>query len=290
MADTEQPTLKYCAHCHEPKPMNEFLRRTGRRSGAQSRRGACRSCRKTRRAVATPGAAEGKAADKAASIQAVPAGSASPATAAIAGLSPGKAAAAKRKRTKAAASTGEAVSAAEDKGAAAEDRALLSSDTGKAVSASSVADPKRRPRTRQSTRQTKQRQQPKPSNHSPTDTAFLRPTQQGTIWMRGKTDKGRRWYQEIDIELAVTLVKERAAVVVNRHTIRRLFSNKDFRKHILTRDNYTCYFCGDYGDTIDHMLPRAKGGHTTPDNCVCACNFCNQSKADKDLEEFMKEN
>ncbi|GGG75144.1 hypothetical protein GCM10010918_34210 [Paenibacillus radicis (ex Gao et al. 2016)] len=108
--------------------------------------------------------------------------------------------------------------------------------------------------------------------------------------MRGKTDKGRRWYQEIDIELAIILVKERAAVVVNRHTIRRLFSNKDFRKHILTRDNYTCYFCGDYGDTIDHMLPRAKGGHTTPDNCVCACNFCNQSKADKDLEEFMKEN
>jgi hypothetical protein len=69
----------------------------------------------------------------------------------------------------------------------------------------------------------------------------------------------------------------------------RLFSNKDFRKYILTRDHYTCYFCGEYGDTIDHLLPRAKGGHTTPDNCVCACNVCNQSKADKDLEQFMRE-
>ncbi|QAY68269.1 HNH endonuclease [Paenibacillus protaetiae] len=127
-----------------------------------------------------------------------------------------------------------------------------------------------------------------PVSHSPADTSFLKETRQGTIWMRGKTDKGRRWYQEIDKALAITLVKEKAAVVVNRHTIKRLFSNKDFRKYILTRDNYTCYFCGGYGDTIDHLLPKAKGGHTTPLNCVCACSLCNQSKADKDLETFMR--
>jgi 5-methylcytosine-specific restriction endonuclease McrA len=107
------------------------------------------------------------------------------------------------------------------------------------------------------------------------------------IRMRGRTDKGRRWFQEIELELAVTLVQERAAVLVNRHTIRRLFSNKDFRRHILTRDKHTCHFCGQYGDTIDHLLPRAKGGHTTPDNCVCACGECNQSKADRDLDEFV---
>lgn len=122
----------------------------------------------------------------------------------------------------------------------------------------------------------------------PDDSVYLKTTRQGMIWMRGRTDKGRRWHQEIELELAVTLVKERAAVLVNRHTIRRLFSNKDFRKHILERDNHTCYFCGEFGDTIDHMLPRAKGGHTTPDNCVCACNACNQSKADKDVDTFMR--
>lgn len=128
---------------------------------------------------------------------------------------------------------------------------------------------------------------PKPKIPLPNDPAALKTTKQGTIWMRGKTDKGRRWYQEIELELAVTLVKEHAAVVVNRHTIRRLFSNKDFRSFILERDHHTCYFCGEMGDTIDHMLPRAKGGHTTPDNCVCACNACNQSKADQDADAFM---
>jgi len=121
----------------------------------------------------------------------------------------------------------------------------------------------------------------------PNEPSALKPTRQGTIWMRGKTDKGRRWYQEIEPELAITLVKEHAAVIVNRHTIRRLFSNKEFRRFILERDNHICYFCGEFGDTIDHMLPRAKGGHTTPDNCVCACNACNQSKADQDLQSFM---
>jgi hypothetical protein len=122
----------------------------------------------------------------------------------------------------------------------------------------------------------------------PEDPASLRTNRQGMVRMRGKTDKGRRWHQEVDMELAVTLVKEKAAVVVNRYTIRRLFSNKDFKRFILTRDNYTCYFCGSYGDTIDHLLPRAKGGHTTPLNCVCACNLCNQSKAAMDAEEFMR--
>lgn len=129
---------------------------------------------------------------------------------------------------------------------------------------------------------------PMPTIPLPNDSAALKKTRQGTVWMRGKTDKGRRWYQEIELELAVILVNEHAAVLVNRSTIRRLFSNKEFRRYILDRDNHTCFFCGEYGDTIDHLLPRAKGGHTTPVNCVCACHACNQSKADQDLQAFMK--
>lgn len=121
----------------------------------------------------------------------------------------------------------------------------------------------------------------------PHDASQLQATREGFVRMRGRTDKGRGWYQEIDLEMAVTLVREHAAVVVNRHTIRRLLSNRDFRMMILNRDKYTCYFCGDYGDTIDHLLPRSKGGHTTPDNCVCACNLCNQTKANRDLDEFV---
>ncbi|WP_060531007.1 HNH endonuclease [Paenibacillus bovis] len=120
------------------------------------------------------------------------------------------------------------------------------------------------------------------------DLSILRPTRKGIVYMRGRTDKGRRWHQESDLETAIVLVREYAAVVVNKHTIRRLYSNRAFRRYILERDQYTCYFCGGYGDTLDHLLPRARGGHTTPLNCVCACNLCNQAKADHDLSHFIQ--
>lgn len=121
------------------------------------------------------------------------------------------------------------------------------------------------------------------------DLVTLRPNRHGLVRMRGRTDNGSRWQQEVDFKMAVILVKEHAAVVVNRHTIRRIFSNRAFRRYILERDQHTCFFCGEYGDTIDHLLPRAKGGHTTPANCVCACSLCNQNKAARSLEDFMEE-
>ncbi|MGG3533525.1 HNH endonuclease, partial [Paenibacillus rhizolycopersici] len=129
---------------------------------------------------------------------------------------------------------------------------------------------------------------PPPKAEGP-DVRTLRPNRNGMIRLRGRTDKGRRWQQEIDFDLAVTLVREHMAVVVNPFTIRRLYTNKAFRQYILKRDDYTCFFCGEYGDTIDHLLPKAKGGHTTPVNCVCACNLCNQSKADRWLDDFMQD-
>ncbi|WP_028610210.1 HNH endonuclease [Paenibacillus harenae] len=167
-------------------------------------------------------------------------------------------------------------------------RVLLATDT--VVSAK--ADSRRKlPRLNTPSRNGAEQSSPglqRTSDQAAKEAALLKTTRKGTVWMRGRTDKGRRWHQEIDLELAITLVKERMAVLVNRSTIKRLYSNRDFRQYILERDRYTCYFCGEPGDTIDHMLPRAKGGHTTPDNCVCACNACNQSKADQDIEIFMK--
>ncbi|UUZ91024.1 HNH endonuclease [Paenibacillus sp. P25] len=106
--------------------------------------------------------------------------------------------------------------------------------------------------------------------------------------MKGKSNNGKRWIQEIDWELARLLVEEHAAVVVTPHLIRRLYSNDDFRRMIMERDRNTCYYCGAYGDTIDHILPKSKGGHTTPVNCVCSCYECNQSKADRDVSGFIQ--
>ncbi|MEK5506899.1 HNH endonuclease signature motif containing protein [Paenibacillus sp. FSL H7-0442] len=148
--------------------------------------------------------------------------------------------------------------------------------------------PRRKPVTDKARERHRQRVRHLLSRLKPADTRALRLNRNGMIRLRGKTDQGRRWHQEIELDLAMTLVRERMAVIVNPYTVRRLYSNKEFRQYVLKRDRYTCFFCGGYGDTIDHLLPRAKGGHTTPVNCVCACNECNQVKAARDVDEFIE--
>jgi len=60
----------------------------------------------------------------------------------------------------------------------------------------------------------------------------------------------------------------------------------DVAKNIIhKRDNYTCQYCGEYGDTIDHVFPKSRGGKNTWGNLVTACSDCNGRKKDKTPEE-----
>jgi 5-methylcytosine-specific restriction endonuclease McrA len=57
------------------------------------------------------------------------------------------------------------------------------------------------------------------------------------------------------------------------------------RRTVLARDNFTCQYCGGHPDrselTIDHVLPRCRGGKSTWDNVITACSRCNQIKGDR---------
>jgi 5-methylcytosine-specific restriction endonuclease McrA len=61
------------------------------------------------------------------------------------------------------------------------------------------------------------------------------------------------------------------------------------RKNILLRDRYTCQFCGNVFPaselTLDHVVPRSRGGRTDWDNLVACCYPCNNLKGDRLLEE-----
>ncbi|MFT5201075.1 MAG: 5-methylcytosine-specific restriction endonuclease McrA [Candidatus Aldehydirespiratoraceae bacterium] len=53
------------------------------------------------------------------------------------------------------------------------------------------------------------------------------------------------------------------------------------RPGVLARDGGTCQYCGAVGETIDHVLPRSRGGRHTWDNVVAACRRCNSTKRDR---------
>jgi 5-methylcytosine-specific restriction endonuclease McrA len=43
------------------------------------------------------------------------------------------------------------------------------------------------------------------------------------------------------------------------------------RGALMRRDNYKCAYCGRHAETIDHVLPRSRGGQHAWENCVAAC-------------------
>ncbi len=61
------------------------------------------------------------------------------------------------------------------------------------------------------------------------------------------------------------------------------------RRNLFLRDDFTCQYCGRRTATdrlsVDHIMPRSRGGTTTWENCVLACVACNARKADRSLKE-----
>jgi 5-methylcytosine-specific restriction endonuclease McrA len=61
------------------------------------------------------------------------------------------------------------------------------------------------------------------------------------------------------------------------------------RRNIFLRDNYSCAYCKKQLNTeelsIDHILPKSRGGKDTWDNLVTACKTCNCAKGDRTPEE-----
>ena len=61
------------------------------------------------------------------------------------------------------------------------------------------------------------------------------------------------------------------------------------RPNLYKRDEFTCQYCGvalpPTDLTIEHVMPRSRGGATSWENCVAACETCNARKADRTPKE-----
>jgi 5-methylcytosine-specific restriction endonuclease McrA len=58
------------------------------------------------------------------------------------------------------------------------------------------------------------------------------------------------------------------------------------RAGVLRRDARRCAYCHGRGDTIDHVIPKSRGGAHSWENCVACCVRCNARKADRLLDEL----
>lgn len=58
------------------------------------------------------------------------------------------------------------------------------------------------------------------------------------------------------------------------------------RRNVMKRDDQTCQYCGRKSDlTLDHVLPRSRGGRDSWENLVTACTRCNVRKGNRTPEE-----
>lgn len=91
---------------------------------------------------------------------------------------------------------------------------------------------------------------------------------------------GQRFHSE-------RLVIEVPSVVRLRRYVKVPFGRRAAlnRRGVFARDRHTCQYCGDPADSIDHVVPRAKGGEHTWENVVAACRPCNVRKRDRFLHE-----
>jgi hypothetical protein len=58
------------------------------------------------------------------------------------------------------------------------------------------------------------------------------------------------------------------------------------RRSLLLRDSYQCAYCLEHADTIDHVVPKSRGGRHEWTNLVAACRRHNMQKGDRLLEEL----
>ncbi|HUU54179.1 MAG TPA: HNH endonuclease [Armatimonadota bacterium] len=76
-------------------------------------------------------------------------------------------------------------------------------------------------------------------------------------------------------------------VRLNHHVRRPMPILRVSRKSIFARDHHTCQYCGTHNAplTIDHVVPKERGGGDDWINLVCCCTKCNNKKGNRMPEE-----
>ena len=93
---------------------------------------------------------------------------------------------------------------------------------------------------------------------------------------------------EVDVVRSETMSWPRPSVILLRNYV-RIPGGRQVpvsRRGVLRRDAQRCGYCGGVATTVDHVLPRSRGGKDSWENLVACCLRCNNTKSDRTPSEM----
>jgi 5-methylcytosine-specific restriction endonuclease McrA len=102
------------------------------------------------------------------------------------------------------------------------------------------------------------------------------------VWI----DDSQEYYEVVSVSKIIKIPK----ILILKYYVKLPYKKAAAnRKNILRRDNYTCQYCGidlcENTATIDHIIPKCRGGGHTWVNLVTACKDCNLHKGNRTPKE-----
>ena len=87
---------------------------------------------------------------------------------------------------------------------------------------------------------------------------------------------------------APSVLLPRPAVILLHRYVRvvRCGTASPSRRGVLRRDRRRCGYCEKTAATVDHVIPKSRGGNSSWENLVACCGPCNVRKGDKTLEQL----
>lgn len=99
------------------------------------------------------------------------------------------------------------------------------------------------------------------------------------LLLRGSVYVIERHSPAVHIHSPLTVIELPVSVALREYVhIPYRPGNRVTRIGVLERDSFACAYCGRVADTIDHVIPRSRGGEDSWENCVAACASCNGRK------------
>lgn len=115
--------------------------------------------------------------------------------------------------------------------------------------------------------------------------SVVSPRRAAVLVMRGKASVLAESGQPIT---SAHLVVPRPAVILLHQYVRvtRRHPGLPSRRAVLRRDARRCAYCGENAATVDHIIPKSRGGDSSWQNLVACCAPCNIRKGDRTLQQL----